>query len=201
MQCILTQRISNGSSHACYYLNLLYLSPLSFLLQVGPSAGIFGAIAFFLVYIIYHWNYFKFPIFEILKYLFLVIAPLFFIGLFPYIDNYARVFGFIFGIFFSFIFVHYIPPNDVLTEFRKYEFRAKNGAHKRYRGINWSQYVKVALILIGLGAIVGLYLFCFIWFYGVQTTWTGFTYFNCIPFTDTLCLDYRQQVRSRDTFQ
>lgn len=182
----------------CGYVHVHYFLSFSFT-QVGPSAGIFGAISFFLVYIIFHWNYFKWPIFEILKYLFLVVIPLFFIGLFPYVDNYARLFGFIFGIFFSFIFVHYIEPNKVVKEFRRYKFLTLH-PDKTYRDIDPLLFVKLGLVVVGLLVIVGLYVFCFVWFYEYQTTWPGFTYFNCIPFSPTLCLDYRQQVRSRDTF-
>ena len=51
--------------------------------------------------------------------------------------------------------------------------------------------IKIVLLIVGIVAVLLLFTLFFFMFYAVQDTWQGFSYLNCIPFTDTLCIDFR----------
>ena len=44
--------------------------------------------------------------------------------------------------------------------------------------------LKIILLLTGIIFIIPLYVFSFAWFVDYQSTWSGFTYFDCIIPTD-----------------
>lgn len=123
-----------------------------------------------------------------LKYSALVVA-LFVIGLLPYVDNYARIGGFLFGIFFSFIHVHYIPQHQCVKELRKFLYHDQNNTRSRLLG-------KIILLAFGIVFAVVLFAFCIVFFYVEGNTWEGFSYLNCVIPTSlsNLCLDYRQDI-------
>ena len=147
----------------------------------------FGVISFFLVFITYHWHYFKRAGLEMLKYSVLVII-LFVVGLLPYVDNYARIGGFLFGIFFSFIHVHYIPQHQCVKELNKSILNQKE--------VRFPMLVKFVLLVSGLILVSTLLTFCVLFFYLEGNTWDGFSYLNCVIPTSLsdLCNDYRQNI-------
>ena len=72
--------------------------------EVGPSGSHFGVLAASIVEVIHQWPSLKYPEMAILK-LVGVTAVFFLAGLLPWIDNYAHLFGFIFGFLFKVIAV------------------------------------------------------------------------------------------------
>lgn len=127
--------------------------------------------------------------------LLIVLVILFMCGLFPFIDNYAHIGGFVFGILLSGIVAPYYQP-------RKAELAYYYDKHKREYDPkkDWIQIVKYIFLGVGTPLVIVLYVFLFVWFYVVQDIWDGFQFLNCIPFTSTFCLNFGQNIRSRDIF-
>lgn len=166
---------------------------------MGPSASLFGVIAFFSVFIIYHYRYMKYPRLEILKYV-IFIAIFVVVGLLPYVDNYARLGGFVFGLLFSFIHVHYIPQYEAMMAFKKFKASRDKTPEGRCtsctRVYNVQLIIKIVLVFVGLIGLIPLFVFSFVWFYVEQETSEKLTYFNCIIPTSVsdLCTDYHQTI-------
>lgn len=120
-----------------------------------------------------------------------VCVVLFLLGFFPFIDNYAHIGGFIFGFLISGILVPYGDFKEVwkLTDH-------KNGERYAIVFLN----VKIAMVVGGLVGLALLFTLFFILFYVVQSTWVGFSFLTCIPFTSTLCVDQQVLIRDRDEF-
>lgn len=171
------------------------------LFQVGPAASQLGVISFFLVFIAYHWSFFYYKKALLVLFIYiLLLVILFIIGLLPYVDNYARIGGFLFGLLFSFIHVHYIPPHDSMKELEIFKWKLAN-PKQPYKIKSRSPILgKIVLLVAGLVLVVPLFIFSFLWFYLEQDTWDGFRYLNCVIPTSLsdLCLDYGQTIRSRD---
>ena len=136
---------------------------------------------------------------EVLK-LSLVILFLIIAGLFPFIDNFAHFGGFLFGFLLSGIFVQYIPPYEAEKEYNKDKFLRRHPGEKYKEPRDWILYTKYAFVFIGTPLVLALYVLFLVLFYVVQESWDGFRYLNCIPFTSTFCLDFGQNIRSRDIF-
>ncbi|XP_065919924.1 inactive rhomboid protein 1-like [Dysidea avara] len=130
----------------------------------GPCGALYGLLGVQLVELVQSWKYINHPFLELIKLLINVIVLLV-IGLLPYIDNFANIGGFVFGVLSSFIFVPYISIGK------------------------WDRITKLCLISIALPTIVILYLFGFIVFFNIQDgdfcSWCH--YLNCIPITDNFC--------------
>ncbi|XP_057310794.1 inactive rhomboid protein 1-like [Hydractinia symbiolongicarpus] len=136
--------------------------------EVGPSGSSFGIIACLFVEVIQSWQLIRNPFVAIGK-LCGVVLVLFLLGLLPYIDNFAHIFGFIHGFFLAFIFLPYVT-------FGKWDRRRKQ-----------IQIVIAAVVLIII-TIIG-----FILFYVYQDINTsGVTYFNCVPITTDFCKNFHQ---------
>lgn len=116
-----------------------------------------------------------------------VVSGLLLLGLIPYVDNWAHLGGFIFGFFISGILVPYGEFKDVwlLTNQKEEDFKV-------YRN------VKLLLIFAGIPTLLLLTALFIVLLYVVQNTASIFSYFTCIPFTDTLCTDQRVFIRDRD---
>ena len=164
---------------------------------MGPAAAIFGVIAFFFVFIFFHWDMLHSPVFELLKY-FAILVLLLMVGFLPYIDNFARFGGLLFGLLFSFVHVHYIPPWKELDCFERFKCEVE-GVQMLDNDSKKGMVLKIILLLTGIILIIPLYVFSFAWFTDYQSTWSGFTYFNCIIPTDysDLCADFGQTIRPR----
>lgn len=150
----------------------------------------FGVISFFLIFIVYHWFFFEKAWIEMLKYSVIVLV-LFLVGFLPYVDNYARIGGFLFGILFSFIHIHYIPQHSCVKELNLLKFPT------RKTSIIFIPFLgKSVLLITGIILLFVLYAFSFLWFYLEGDVWNGFSYVNCvIPISvSNLCSDYRQDI-------
>lgn len=109
------------------------------------------------------------------------------LGFIPYVDNWAHLGGFVFGFFISGVLVPYGDFKEVwlLTNQKQEDFKV-------YRT------VKLLLIAFGIPALLLLYTLFILLLYVVQSTVGIFSFFTCIPFTDTLCIDQQVLIRDRD---
>lgn len=156
---------------------------------MGPAGSIAGVIAYFFVFLIFESPLLVHPCLEALKLLGLSVC-LFLLGLIPYVDNYAHIGGFVFGFFISGILVPYGNYKEVRKLTRKTEGRNVDAMFLT---------VKLVMIFGGVVAVLGLYALFLVLLYVVQTTWGGFSFLTCIPFTSTLCVDQRVVIRDRDS--
>ena len=165
--------------------------------QVGPAGSILGIVAYFFVFLIFEARLLKNPFVEFIKLVVLVIV-LFLIGLLPFIDNFAHIGGFIFGFLLSGVMVPYKPVRDILEKLDEQE-KPADGMRFKEKGRDYYWIFKIVMLAVGIPLVIGLYVLFLLLFYLVQDSWDGFTYVNCIPFTDTICLDLRGSIRNRDT--
>lgn len=136
--------------------------------QVGPSGAAFGIIACLFVELIQGWQLVVNPIKHLFKLLGIVLV-LFLLGLLPYIDNFAHIFGFIYGFFLALIFLPYVT-------FGEWDRRRKQ-----------IQIVCAVLVVVTL-TVVG-----FVLFYVVQDVdTTGVEYFNCVKINENFCKNFHQ---------
>lgn len=153
----------------CKFLFLfLFISSYSsnyflFHLQVGPSGSIFGIIACLFVELLQSWQIIARPFTALFKLCGLVLLLLI-IGLLPYVDNFAHMIGFLFGLLLAFIFLPYVS-------FGQFDRR-----RKRIQII-------VSLVLVITLFVVGFLVFYISQDYGCN----GCEYLNCIPFTRDFC--------------
>lgn len=139
------------------------------------------------VFLIFESRLLRRPWVEFLK-LGIVVLFLFLLGLFPFIDNFAHIGGFVFGFLLSGILVPY-HSLDYVDKKKKME----KPKYDIYRIIKWG------MVIAGIPAVILLFVLFFILFYVVQDTWDGFRYLNCIPFTSTICQDLGGNIRTRDS--
>ena len=96
-----------------------------------------------------------------------VVLLLLLIGLLPYVDNFAHMIGFVFGLLLAFIFLPYLS-------FGKWDRRRKQ-----------------IQILVCFALVVTLYIVGFLVFYiSQETNCSGCEYLNCVPFTSDFCKPY-----------
>ena len=90
------------------------------------------------------------------------------LGTLPYIDNFANIGGFIFGILWSFVLVPHISLGK------------------------WDRAKKLCLILIALPTIAFLFLAGFVVFFNIPDSdfCPQCSYVNCIPYTETFCENF-----------
>lgn len=78
-----------------------YLASASFvpfMPEVGPAGSQGGVLGAMIINVLYNWRYLRTPRKVLLQHLALA-AALFLTGLLPFIDNWAQLFGFVFGVF------------------------------------------------------------------------------------------------------
>ncbi len=131
--------------------------------QVGPSGALFGIIACLFVELFQTWQMIVSPLKALLK-LSAIVLLLFVAGLLPYIDNFAHIFGFIYGLLSAFAFLPYLT-------FGKWDLR-----RKRIQVI-------VALALLIAISTVGAILF----YIKQEFSCPGCEYLNCVPLTTKFC--------------
>jgi hypothetical protein len=139
------------------------VSVLSLLFQVGPAGSQFGLLACLIVEVLNSWPILKHPNQALCKLLSITLA-LFLIGLLPWVDNYAHLFGFVFGFLLSYALLPFIS-------FGVYERRKKIA-------LIW-----VCLLSAGFLFSCLVLLFYIIPVYDCKIC----SYFNCIPFTRDFC--------------
>ncbi|XP_062507609.1 inactive rhomboid protein 1-like isoform X2 [Corticium candelabrum] len=138
--------------------------------EVGPSGALFGLMAALVLELVEKWRLFWYPAWELGK-LLLLIVLFFLLGFLPYVDNYAHVAGFVFGLLLSAIFLPFI-----FVERQK----------------------RIVIMLVAGVVFVILHLLFWLLFFLVKDfNCSGCTYFTCVPLTDTFCKDLDNKLRPR----
>lgn len=132
-------------------------------LQVGPSGSHFGLLACLIVEVLNAWPMLKHPNQALCKLLAITLC-LFVIGLLPWVDNYAHLFGFVFGFLLSYALLPFIS-------FGPYERQKK------------VVLIWVCLMSAGFLLLCLLLLFYIIPVYDCEVC----SYFNCLPITHDFC--------------
>ena len=130
------------------------------------------------------------PWIEFLK-LGIIVLFLLILGLFPFIDNFAHIGGFVFGFLLSGILVPYHNLGNLGIKEKKKKGKLSSSKRDVFRIVKW------VMVLAGIPAVLLLFVLFFVLFYVVQDTWDGFRYVNCIPFTSTICQDLGSNIRTR----
>lgn len=131
--------------------------------QVGPAGSQFGLLACLFVEVIHCWKMLKHPGMALLR-LGGVALVLFLVGLLPWVDNYAHIFGFAFGFLLSYALLPFVS-------FGTYD-----------------KATKVILIWVCLFIVVVLCVGLLILFYVHPIYECSFCkYLNCIPLTVDFC--------------
>ncbi|CAL4115669.1 unnamed protein product [Meganyctiphanes norvegica] len=136
--------------------------------EVGPSGSHFGLLACLFVEVINSWQLYVHPWKELLKLICFTLL-LFLIGFLPWVDNYAHIFGFIFGFLLSYALLPYV------TFGKRYERRKK-----------------ILLICLCLAGVVAMLAVLIILFYEMPIYDCKICeYLNCIPwpFTEDMCAE------------
>ncbi|KAL0841145.1 hypothetical protein ABMA28_014893 [Loxostege sticticalis] len=142
--------------------------------EVGPAGSHFGLLACLIVEVIGAWPLLKHPRRALLRLIGIAIA-LFLLGLLPWIDNFAHVFGFVFGFLLSYALLPFIT-------FGPYDRRRK------------IVLVWVCMISAGgmLCALVAL-------FYAAPAyECAACAYFTCLPLAPDMCASQDVRVRQLD---
>ena len=101
----------------------------------------------------------------------LIMLVLVFVGLLPYIDNFAHIFGFIYGFFLSLILLPYVVVDQ------------------------WDERRKQIQTVISMLAVIALSVLGFVLFYdnydisGTQTS-SIIQYLNCVPIVEDFCENF-----------
>lgn len=130
---------------------------------MGPAGSQFGLLACLIVEVLNAWPMLKHPNQALFKLLTILIF-LFLLGLLPWVDNYAHLFGFIFGFLLSYALLPFIT-------FGKYDRQKKIFL------------VWVCLLISVILFVILILLFYIIPVYDCKIC----SYFNCIPFTRDFC--------------
>ncbi|CAG9540948.1 unnamed protein product [Cercopithifilaria johnstoni] len=131
--------------------------------EVGPAGSHVGMFATMYVDVIYSWNLLERP-WQAVMQLILFTLALFALGTLPWVDNWAHLFGFVFGILISLAVLPYIQT------------KRRNRTRR------------LVIVVTSLSTALGLFVVLLSMFY-----WpTDFScvyceYFNCIPYTDHFC--------------
>eukprot|EP00795_Rhopilema_esculentum_P009388 gene9388-17092_t len=131
--------------------------------EVGPSGALFGVIACLFVELFQSWQLVAHPVKALIK-MSLIASILFLAGLLPYVDNFAHIFGFIYGFLSAFAFLPYVT-------FGTWDLRRKR-----------IQVIVSLAILIAL-TVVG----CILFYAKQEFSCPGCEYLNCIPLTSNFC--------------
>lgn len=143
--------------------NLKQPTCVYFMFQVGPAGSQFGLLACLIVEVLNAWPMLKHPNQALCKLLSITIF-LFFVGLLPWVDNYAHLFGFIFGFLLSYAFLPFISF----------------GPYDRQK--------KIALIWVCLLSALTLFICLVLLFYIIPVYDCKIcSYFNCLPITSEFC--------------
>eukprot|EP00118_Oscarella_pearsei_P017384 m.171691 g.171691 ORF g.171691 m.171691 type:complete len:729 (+) comp39070_c1_seq4:1248-3434(+) len=135
--------------------------------SAGGSPAAFGLLAVLVIELFQTWQIVQRKALELIKLTFIVVVFLM-IGTLPYVDNFAHIGGFCFGLVAGVIFLPYIT-------FGKWDARRKK-----------------ILVIIAVPSLFIMFVVSLVIFYHVQNTQTfcpNCKYVNCIPYTSTICED------------
>ena len=160
----------------------------------------FGIVAYIFVFLIMEYPYLQRPkiyllIVSIIIWLSLIVGVIF-----PFIGNFAHIGGLTFGFFLSWIVVQYQSLDQSTMQFFKNNAATMKQLEDLYKKQKKTLMIKYVMMGISSAATLSLFIVCLIWLYVGQDNWFGFTYFSCIPFTKTFCLDYGQSIQSRNNY-
>ncbi|XP_026317583.1 inactive rhomboid protein 1 [Hyposmocoma kahamanoa] len=142
--------------------------------EVGPAGAHFGLLACLIVEVIGAWPLLRHPKRALLKLIGIAIA-LFLLGLLPWIDNFAHVFGFVFGFLLSYSLLPFVT-------FGPYDRRRK-----------------IVLVWVCLVSAGGMLCALVALFYAAPAyECTACAYFTCLPFAPDMCASQDVRVRQLD---
>ncbi|KAK2576218.1 hypothetical protein KPH14_005587 [Odynerus spinipes] len=142
--------------------------------EVGPAGAHFALLATLVVEVLHCWPMLKHPRRALSK-LICILLGLLLLGVLPWIDNYAHLFGFIFGFLAAYAFMPFIS-------FGHYDRRRK-----------------ILLIWVCLVLIVGLFALLLTLFYNVPVYECEIcNLFNCIPFTRDFCASQNINIKREE---
>ncbi|KAE8748491.1 rhomboid like protein-1 [Frankliniella occidentalis] len=142
--------------------------------EVGPAGSQFGLLACLIVEVLNVWPMLKRPSHALFKLLGITLM-LFVLGLLPWVDNYAHVFGFIFGFLLSYALLPFVSF----------------GPYDRQR--------KIALIWVCLLSSTFLFAALIALFYVIPVYDCEIcTYFNCLPLTRDFCAEQNINLKRDD---
>uniref|UniRef100_A0A914D7E7 Peptidase S54 rhomboid domain-containing protein n=1 Tax=Acrobeloides nanus TaxID=290746 RepID=A0A914D7E7_9BILA len=135
--------------------------------ELGPAGSQGGVLAALIVDIIYNWKYIKDPI-RVLSIHIIIAIFLLFTGFLPFIDNWAQIFGFIFGSLWAAVLIPYIGESRIRRFF---------------------------IVGICAGFLILLYVTLLILFFGGFEINPKFAFLNC-PFPGKVCDHQGSQLKS-----
>ncbi|XP_055876720.1 inactive rhomboid protein 2-like [Biomphalaria glabrata] len=156
--------------------NLASCTFIPYQVEAGPSGSQFGIAACLLVEVLQSYQMYKHPGLAIMK----VLGPVLFfflLGLLPWLDNWAHLFGFFFGFLLAFALMPYVS-------FGQFDKRRK-----------------IISIIVCLGGAIGLFTILVLVFYVAPLTdchWC--VYLNCIPFTADFCANMGVKIKKNATY-
>lgn len=141
---------------------------------MGPAGSHFGLLAALIVEVIGAWPLLKHPRRALMKLVAIAVA-LFLLGLLPWIDNFAHVFGFVFGFLLSYALLPFIT-------FGPYDRRRK-----------------IVLVWVCLLSAAGMLCALVALFYAAPAyECAACAYFTCLPFAPDMCASQDVRVRQLD---
>ncbi|XP_029641046.1 inactive rhomboid protein 2-like [Octopus sinensis] len=150
---------------------------LPYQVEAGPSGAQLGILACYIVEIIQSWQIQKTPWQSVIKFV-AILLLLFVLGLLPWIDNWAHIFGFFVGLFLAFALLPYVT----------FGFKDKKK--------------KLILIFVSLGLCIMFFVILIILFY-VSPVYQcdACQYFNCIPFVSPkFCQNMQVTIRRESKY-
>lgn len=143
--------------------------------EVGPGGSQFGVLAGLVAEQIHSWNLIEDPAKQMAK-LMGIAGVLFVYGVFPWIDNYAHIFGFLIGFLLSLALLPFLT----FTE----KVRRK---------------LKIILICICSAIVLVIFIVLLLFLYKFPIYECKYcSYLNCIPFTADWCSDHYIEVKRKD---
>ena len=133
------------------------------LMQAGPTGSQFGILACLFIEVIHNWYIIRHAIVQIVK-LSGYMLIFFLIGLLPMVDNYAHVFGFLFGLLLAFAMMPFITFN--VTD-------------RRFKLVGVVVCLTLSVVIIAVLLVV--------FYVAPIRSCDVCKYFNCVPFTSTFC--------------
>ena len=118
-----------------------------------------------------------------------VTAMLFLFGLLPWVDNYAHLFGFIFGFLLSYALLPYVTLGSSSSSSNN-NSEVNNVSNNSNNSSDYDRKRKVILIWICLVSVLFLFVGLLLLFYVTPIHDCEICkYFNCIPITKDFCAD------------